>query len=204
MADIKIDTGSVKSISRSLSLHGQEILNQYRQDCSYALNLGKECLMVSGLNVDEFFNALERIYVNLNEKIQALANFLGQNVSMGYDEVSQILANNFNNKLGTELSTLLGMSVVSGGVTPRIKPLPSNMPIDYEPTNDGTDNREWEPIKFPGIPKSPYEEPMKGSSGHLRPKPINLADQLENLDVRQAKRFPGIPKRPNDGSTERL
>ena len=112
MENIRIETENIKQLSNKLSTHGNQILDAYKKDANVALNMGKECLVLTGLNIEEFFRVLERTYVGLNDRIQTLSNFLNNKVAMGYDKVSYITANNFNNELGSQLSSLLGIGVI--------------------------------------------------------------------------------------------
>ena len=133
MENIRINTEEIKSLSNKLCMHGKEILNAYHKDANVALNMGKECLVLTGLNTDVFFRTLEMTYESLYDRIETLATFLNNNVAMGYDETSQITANNFNSKLGSQLETLLGVGVMRRpGVTVTTHYYGGG-PVDYNP-----------------------------------------------------------------------
>lgn len=114
MENIRINTEEIKNLSNKLSMHGEQLLSAFYEDANVALNMGKECLVLTGLSIEEFFDALHRTYDSLHDRIETLATFLNNYVAMGYDETAQVTANNFNNKLGSQLSALLGISATGG------------------------------------------------------------------------------------------
>ena len=77
MADkIYLKTEELETIATGLRTKGTSIKDEYTTNCYSALKLGSSCLEITGLNLEEFFNALNTIYTNISDRCIALADFL--------------------------------------------------------------------------------------------------------------------------------
>ena len=115
MTEAYVNSGDLSQEALALKKHGEELLNIYKGECSQALELSTECLQVSGLNTQEFFRALEKIYTNLSERITEFADFLTNVVVVEYEAVNEAITQNFNNKFAQEISSTLGIPMPKTG-----------------------------------------------------------------------------------------
>lgn len=109
MASAYIDAEQLSAISASIKTKGEIILSAYRSDTMSALQLGRECLQINGVNLENLFKSLEDIYVKINGRLSELADFLKNNVASSYEELAQALQVNFNGEVGETISSLLGI-----------------------------------------------------------------------------------------------
>ena len=126
MASTYINSEQITTIASNLKTKGDHILNQYKSDCTTALNMSTECLQLSGLDTTEFFKALESIYAKLNDRITQFADFLTNKVAAEYDFTSQAITVSFNNEFANDISSLLGISVGGSGGETAFVPITSS------------------------------------------------------------------------------
>ena len=112
------------ALANSLKSKGENINNEYKNNCSKALSMSTECLQASGLNTAEFFQSLDSIYAKLNERINEVSDFLTNVVVAEYQALNDALVNNFNNKFANEMSGVLGLTgkPVGGMIRPIVRP----------------------------------------------------------------------------------
>ena len=109
-----INSEQITSIASSMKTKGDNILTEYKQNCTTALNMSTECLQLSGLDTTEFFKALESIYTKLNERITEFSDFLTNTVAAEYDFTSKAIVASFNDEFANEMASLLGLTVGGG------------------------------------------------------------------------------------------
>lgn len=112
------------ALANSLKSKGESINNEYKNNCSQALSMSTECLQASGLNTAEFFQSLDSIYANLNQRITEVSDFLTNVVVAEYQALNDALVSNFNNKFANEMSGVLGLTgkTVGGMIKPIVRP----------------------------------------------------------------------------------
>lgn len=107
---VYIDTEELTSLANSLKASGTDIFNEYNNTCYAALEQGKECLQLTGLDNAKFFNELKRIYTETQNRINALGDFLLKTVIPKYIDTSDAIAKYFTIELGSEVAKLLGIT----------------------------------------------------------------------------------------------
>ncbi len=119
-----INGDELTALANSLKSKSENILSTYKGDCAQAIQMSSECLQLSGLNTTEFFQALEKIYTQVNEKVASFADFLTNVVVAEYNAVSEAIVSSFNNEFANEISGLLGISVSATitSATPTVDP----------------------------------------------------------------------------------
>lgn len=111
------------ALANSLKSKGESINNEYKNNCSQVLSMCTECLQASGLNTAEFFQSLDSIYANLNQRITEVSDFLTNVVVVEYQALNDALVSNFNNNFANEMSGVLGLTGNVGNITrPIIRP----------------------------------------------------------------------------------
>ena len=117
MADVYVNSEELKLIATSMKTKAASIMESYQNDASSAILMGSECLQISGLDTTTLLNAFNKIFTNLNTRINALADFLSTTVANEYDEVSSAIKNEFDNNFANEIAGILGISVGTGSGT---------------------------------------------------------------------------------------
>ncbi len=176
-----INGDELTALANSLKSKSENILSTYKGDCSQAIQMSSECLQLSGLNTTEFFQALEKIYTQVNERIASFADFLTNVVVAEYNAVSEAITNSFNTEFASEISSLLGISVTAsiGPITaPAIPgtPRPAE-PIYTIPKDPGNKDEviTLDPREKDGFGK-PELQVMSREEGNNSPTPVYLDD----------------------------
>lgn len=176
-----INGDELTALANSLKSKSENILSTYKGDCSQAIQMSSECLQLSGLNTTEFFQALEKIYTQVNERIASFADFLTNVVVAEYNAVSEAITNSFNNEFANEISSLLGISVTAsiGPITaPAIPGTPRPIePIYTIPKDPGNKDEviTLDPREKDGFGK-PEIQVMSREEGNNSPTPVYLDD----------------------------
>ena len=183
-----INGDELTALANSLKAKSENILSTYKGDCSQAIQMSSECLQLSGLNTTEFFQALEKIYTQVNERIAAFADFLTNVVVAEYNAVSEAITNSFNTEFAMEISNLLGIGVISS-IGPIIAPAIPGRPIPLEPTKPIINPVKPVPLK-PIQPTEPIYtiqpvQPKPGVKDLSDLKPIAKEDEIIKLDPRE-------------------
>lgn len=173
-----INSDELTALANSLKAKSENILSTYKGDCAQAIEMSSDCLQLSGLNTTEFFQALEKIYTQVNERIATFADFLTNVVVAEYNAVSEAITNSFNIEFASEISNLLGIGITSS-IGPITAPAIPGRPIPLEPQKPG--DGLIEPIY--SIPKQP-EEPIEIDLGGQGNK-----DEVITLDPREKEGF---------------
>ena len=71
-----LNPAEIASIANNLKTKSEQIYNEYKTNCTPAMELSKECIELSGLNTTEYFNMLDDIYKKLNERLLKFSEFL--------------------------------------------------------------------------------------------------------------------------------
>ena len=129
-----INGDELTALANSLKAKSENILSTYKGDCAAAIQMSSECLQLSGLNTTEFFQALEKIYTQVQERIASFADFLTNVVVAEYNAVSEAITNSFNTEFASEISSLLGISVTAS-IGPITAPKIPGTPRPVEPIN---------------------------------------------------------------------
>ena len=90
----KLDLPEIISIANFLKEKSEKIYNEYKTNCTPAMELSKECLALSGLNTDECFQTLDEIYRKLHERLLGFSDFLINDIVGGYTALSESLVKN--------------------------------------------------------------------------------------------------------------
>lgn len=163
-----INGDELTALANSLKSKGENLLNAYKGDCAQAIEMSTDCLQLSGLNTTEFFQALEKIYTQVNERIISLSDFLTNVVVAEYNAVSEAITNSFNVEFANEISSLLGISVsasIGGVVAPTIpgrpNPYKPGYGIGINPSKPGDQVIELDPREKEGFgPNEPKDQPI--------------------------------------------
>jgi hypothetical protein len=151
------------ALANSLKSKGENINNEYKNNCSQALSMSTECLQASGLNTAEFFHSLDSIYAKLNQRINEVSDFLTNVVVAEYQALNDALVNNFNNKFANEMSGVLGLTgkPVGGMIRPVVRPgIVRPTPIGpVTPLPEPTPLKPINPIKDTPVIIRPVERP---------------------------------------------
>lgn len=111
MADIYVNSEELKLIASGMKNKATIIMDAYQNDIVTALTMGSEALQISGLDTTTVLNSFNKIFTNINTRINTLADFLLTTVTNEYDEVSAAITNEFDNNFANEIAGLLGISV---------------------------------------------------------------------------------------------
>ena len=117
MADVYVNSEELKLIATGMKTKAASIMELYQNDAASAILMGSECLQISGLDTTTLLNAFNKIFTNLNTRINNLADFLSTTVANEYDEVSSAIKNEFDNNFANEIAGILGISVGAGSGT---------------------------------------------------------------------------------------
>ena len=130
MSTITINSEQITSIANGLKSKGEQILTQYKDTCESALQMSTGCLQMTGLDTEQFFKGLESVYTKLNERVEALSEFLINSVAADYDALSQAITSSFNNDFANEFSALIGIGGIGkNGNSYTIQPIKSDEKI---------------------------------------------------------------------------
>lgn len=113
MNNTVIDSEQLKSVANEIKDDGNKILSQYTDECLSAMNLGRECLSASGLDVEAFFKSLEKTYFSLNARILEFSDFLNKKIADEYENLQSNILKNFDSNLSSELAGIVGISSAS-------------------------------------------------------------------------------------------
>ena len=110
---VSINVEQILDLAASIKSSGNEIIDIYNSNCKPAFELSKECIILSGLDFNQFEQQLESIYTKLGESIINCGDFLG-NVANNYNDISQVIVNRFNNDIAERIQAILGVSMITG------------------------------------------------------------------------------------------
>lgn len=79
----------ITSIANNLKAKSEQIYNEYKTNCSPAMELSKDCIQLSGLNTTEYFQMLDDIYQKLNERLLKFSEFLITDIVGEYTTLSE-------------------------------------------------------------------------------------------------------------------
>lgn len=79
----------ITSIANNLKAKSEQIYNEYKTNCSPAMELSKDCIQLSGLNTIEYFQMLDDIYQKLNERLLKFSEFLITDIVGEYTTLSE-------------------------------------------------------------------------------------------------------------------
>ena len=206
-----INGDELTALANSLKAKSENILSTYKGDCAQAIQMSSECLQLSGLNTTEFFQALEKIYTQVNERIASFADFLTNVVVAEYNAVSEAITSSFNNEFANEIAGLLGISV-SASIGPITRPAIPGVPIPKDPPiaelkpypgDKRGDVIELDPREWDGTFRTQLE-PMSREEGNKSPVPVYLDDDGTAVAVTTKKDIippvdttPAAPVKPN-------
>ncbi len=84
----------ITSIANSLKEKANNIHNEYKNNCTPAMESSKECLEISGLNPTEYFQMLDEIYQKLYERLLGFSEFLITDIVAEYTTLSERIVKN--------------------------------------------------------------------------------------------------------------
>ncbi len=84
-----LNPAEITSIANNLKTKSEQIYNEYKNNCTPAMELSKECIELSGLNTTEYFNMLDDIYKKLNERLLKFSEFLITDIVAEYTTLSE-------------------------------------------------------------------------------------------------------------------
>lgn len=117
MADVYVNSEELKIVASSMKTKSNSILEIYQSDIMNAINMGNECLQVSGLDSSILLSSFNKIFTNINDRIGNLSDFLNNVVANEYDIVSSSIISEFDSNFAGELAKLLGSSIL---ITPSV------------------------------------------------------------------------------------
>ena len=117
MADIYVNSEELKLIASGMKNKATIIMDAYQNDIVTALTMSSEALQISGLDTTTVLNSFNKIFTNINTRINTLADFLLTTVTNEYDEVSSAITNEFDNNFANEIAGILGITVGAGSST---------------------------------------------------------------------------------------
>jgi hypothetical protein len=79
----------ITSIANSLKSKAEQIYNEYKSNCTPAMELSKDCISLSGVNPVEYFQMIEDIYKKLNERLLKFSEFLITDIVAEYTTLSE-------------------------------------------------------------------------------------------------------------------
>ncbi len=79
----------ITSIANSLKAKSEQIYNEYKTNCTPAMELSKDCISLSGVNPSEYFQMIDDIYVKLNERLLKFSEFLITDIVAEYTTLSE-------------------------------------------------------------------------------------------------------------------
>lgn len=184
-----INGDELTALANGLKAKSENILNSYKGDCSQAIQMSSECLQLSGLNTADFFQALEKIYTQVNERINSFADFLTNVVVAEYSAVAEAISNNFNGNFASEISSLLGIPVAlkGGAIAPAIPGKPIPLDPEYPPVDrfqPGIKKPEDELIYIDPRESEGFADPLTPGLGDNK-----ISDPVIELDPREKEGF---------------
>lgn len=117
MTDVYVNSEELKIVASSMKTKSNSILEIYQSDIMNAINMGNECLQVSGLDSSILLSSFNKIFTNINDRISNLSDFLNNVVANEYDIVSSSIISEFDSNFAGELAKLLGSSIL---ITPSV------------------------------------------------------------------------------------
>lgn len=117
MTDVYVNSEELKIVASSIKTKSNSILEIYQSDIMNAINMGNECLQVSGLDSSILLSSFNKIFTNINDRISNLSDFLNNVVANEYDIVSSSIISEFDSNFAGELAKLLGSSIL---ITPSV------------------------------------------------------------------------------------
>lgn len=117
MADVYVNSEELKIVASSMKTKSNSILEIYQSDIMNAINMGNECLQISGLDSSILLSSFNKIFTNINDRISNLSDFLNNVVANEYDIVSASIIKEFDSNFASELAKLLGSSIL---ITPSV------------------------------------------------------------------------------------
>lgn len=84
-----LNPAEITSIANNLKTKSEQIYNEYKTNCTPAMELSKDCIELSGLNTTEYFNVLDDIYNKLNERLLKFSEFLIIDIVAEYTTLSE-------------------------------------------------------------------------------------------------------------------
>ena len=117
MANVYVNIDELKQIAQDMKTKSNNIIDNYQNQVESAITLGQEAIQISGLDTTQIKSSFNKIFTNLNTRINELADFLINNVANEYDDISLAITNSFNDSFATELAGLLGITVGTGSVS---------------------------------------------------------------------------------------
>lgn len=159
MADIYVNSEELKLIASGMKNKATIIMDAYQNDIVTALTMGSEALQISGLDTTTVLNSFNKIFTNINTRINTLADFLLTTVTNEYDEVSAAITNEFDNNFANEIAGILGISLGAGSsTTPSISGGSAS-------TGGGSMSTNGESMSTGGSSTGTITKPDQGTSG---------------------------------------
>lgn len=79
----------ITSIANNLKSKSEQIYNEYKTNCIPAMELSRDCIELSGLNTEEYFQMIDNIYQKLNERLLRFSDFLITDIVAEYTTLSE-------------------------------------------------------------------------------------------------------------------
>ena len=107
MATASVSIDSLKEAATKLEKQRASIYDTYTSQVVPVLDSSKECLKVSGVDTEETKTQFNKVYDNLNKKLEELVSVLNDKVIPNYTELVEILRTLFNKDFATEFKNLI-------------------------------------------------------------------------------------------------
>ena len=120
MANVYVNSDELKQISQSIKTKSNNIIEAYQNEVSTAISSITETFQISSIDIEQIFNSLNKIFANLNTRINSLADFLINMVANEYDEVYSTMENEFNTKFADEMVKILGTTLTTGNIAEKL------------------------------------------------------------------------------------
>lgn len=89
-----INVVEITSIANNLKSKADNIYNEYKNNCTPAMELSRDCIELSGLNTTEYFQMIDNIYQKLNERLLGFSEFLINDIVGEYTTLSERVVKN--------------------------------------------------------------------------------------------------------------
>ena len=107
MATESVSIDSLKEAAAKLEKQRKNIINTYKKKVVPVLDSSKECLKVSGVDIEETKTKFNKVYDDLDKKLEKLFSVLNDKVIPNYSELVDILRDLFNKEFATEFQNLI-------------------------------------------------------------------------------------------------
>ena len=101
-----VDVEMLKVISANLKNKSIKIQNLFENECGAALQMGSECIALSGLDITQVKNSMTNVYNQLTLRINEFADFLNKTAEQ-YKSVQNQIEVEINQSLKDEIKKIL-------------------------------------------------------------------------------------------------